>query len=69
MEFDVLQGKLECCAHRFLAQFFKAIRNILSSEGGGDLGFLEEAWEQEAERGSERARERGVRGEERGFEK
>ena len=32
MEFDVLQGKLEYCGHRFLVQFFKAIRNILSSE-------------------------------------
>ena len=51
------------------------VSRALPSEGGRAVReeevwvFLEEAWEQEAERGSERARERGVRGEERGFEK
>ena len=56
-------------AHTTTSQSSPAVRGGESSEGGGDLVFLEEAWEQEAERGSERARERGVRGEERGFEK
>lgn len=63
-----LPGRLPPSCSHTTSQSSPAVRGGESSEGGGDLGFLEEAWEQEAERGSERARERGVRGEERGFE-